>query len=106
MSLIDEIKKAFPLAPFLAPYTNGLKPSGRRFLIGDCPLCHKHRAFWVYLDTQTCGCFVPGCLAYCNQAKYGQAKPLDIINIYAIIHGITNRQAIFELAQKAGLPNE
>jgi hypothetical protein len=107
MSLIAEIKKAVPLAPWIAPYTNGLKPSGgRNFMIGDCPVCHKRRTFWVYLPTQTCGCFIPACPAYCNWRKDHTSKPLDIINIYAIIHGITNRQAIHELAVKAGLPNE
>lgn len=107
MSLIAEIKKTILLAPWIAAYTNGLKPArGRNLMIGDCPICHGRQKFWVYLPTQICGCLVSGCPAYCNWRKDHTSKPLDIINIYAIIHGITNRQAIHELAVKAGLPNE
>ena len=103
MSLISEIKKAIPLAQFLAPHTNGLKSSGRWFMIGDCPVCRKKKTFWVSLHTQTCGCFVPGCPAYCNSGKDPATKSLDIINVYAIIHNISLKQAVFELSEKAGL---
>jgi len=107
MSLIEQIKKAVPLAPFIAPYTNGLQSSGRWFLIGNCPFHGQNKkTFWLHLPTQTCGCFVPGCPAYCNWRKDPSTKPLDIINIYAMLKGISNRQAIRELAQKAGLPND
>lgn len=98
---IELIKKSFPLASFLAPYTGGLKSSGHHFFMGRCPL-HKSNnpkklKFWVDTQHNICGCFVPGCPAYANHREDPSTKPLDIINIYALLNGLSNQEAIEEL---------
>jgi DNA primase len=102
-SPIALIKTTFPLANFVAPYTGGLRPSGRHFFIGRCPF-HKSNKLKFWVDTQhnRCGCFVPGCLAYVNQKEDPNTKPLDIIDFYALLNGLSTHDAIQELARLAG----
>lgn len=97
MTKVERIKAAFNLAKFVAPYTNGLKPSGPGWYIGRCPF-HQDRTdppnkrkFWVNETKQICGCFVPRCPA--------SGKPMDIINFWARYREISNREAIEELLQ-------
>ena len=95
-TLIEQIRAAYPIAPFVAPYTGGLKPSGTGWLIGRCPFHQqpddKHRQFWVNPEKGICGCFVPRC-----QAQQPGGQPMDVINFYARLKGITNQQAIRQL---------
>lgn len=37
MSLVEQIREKLDIAKFVAPYTNGLKPSGKNFFTGRCP---------------------------------------------------------------------
>lgn len=105
-SKIEAIKKQFPLAPYVAKYTNGLKATGPHFLIGRCPFHQpstdpaNKRKFWVNTQHNICGCFHPACRAYCNQGEDPSSKPLDIINFYALINGLSNEQAIAQLSQE------
>jgi len=100
-SLIDQIKDHFPIAPFVAQYTGGLKPSGKGWFIGRCPFHQPaddppyKRKFWVNPQLGVCGCFVPRCQA--------DQPPMDVVNFYARIKQISNDQAIQELAIQAGL---
>jgi len=101
MSLITQIKQRLPIAPFVSPYTHGLKASGNGFFIGRCPFHQApddpplKRKFWVNPAQGICGCFVPRCPAH--------GKPLDIINFYQLYENCTTQEAINQLARKAGL---
>ena len=109
MTVISQIKAALPIAPFLAPYTGGLKSSGHHFFLGRCPFHQKpddppsKRKFWVDSQHNICGCFVPRCPAYCNRHDDPQSKPLDIINFWSLFRDIPPQQAIAELAREAGV---
>lgn len=95
---VTKIRAALPIAPFVAPYTGGLKPSGNGWYIGRCPFHQpasdppNKRKFWVNPAKGICGCFVPRCQA-------GQ-PPMDVINFYARLHNLTNGQAITELVNR------
>jgi len=103
MSLVDEIRQKLPIAPFVAAYTSGLKSTGQNFFTGRCPFHQTDREpsakrkFWVNSAKGVCGCFVPTC-----QAQAPGGKPMDLINFYARLKGISNRQAIEELAKVCG----
>lgn len=98
-ALIQQIRAKFPLAPFVASYTNGLKQSGSNgWFIGRCPFhqpaddpAHKLK-FWVNTRLNLCGCFVPRCAAH--------HPPMDVINFYTKVKKITNAQAIKELGER------
>jgi len=100
MSLVAEIRQKLPIAPFVAAHTGGLKPSGQNFFTGRCPFHQTDREpsgkrkFWVNSAKGICGCFVPAC-----QAQASAGKPMDVVNFYARLKGISNGQAIEELAK-------
>lgn len=107
MTTIERIKQILPLAPFIAPYTGGLKSSRGGFFIGRCPFHKSDKLkFWVDSKHNVCGCFVPSCPAYANHKEDPRTKPLDIINFWALHRNIPLEVAIAELARKAGLPPE
>lgn len=95
MTKVEQIKAAFDIAKFVAPYTHGLKPTRPGWYVGRCPFHQKaadrpnKRKFWVSSEKQLCGCFVPSCPA--------SEKPMDVINFWARHRGISNREAIEEL---------
>ena len=92
---IEVIRLLLSIAPFVSPHTNGLKRSGPRFYIGRCPFHQSQndppgkRQFWVNPEFGICGCFNPGCDAH--------EKPMDVINFYARLNGLTNSEAIVKL---------
>lgn len=95
---VRQIRQHYKIASFVAPYTNGLKPSGKgRWFIGRCPFHQpdtdpaSKRKFWVDTEKGICGCFVPRCPA--------NEKPMDVINFYAALKGLSNREAIEQLAR-------
>lgn len=104
MNLVEQIREKLDIAKFVAPHTNGLKPSGKGFLIGRCPFHQSpddppsKRKFWVNVEKKICGCFVQDC-----QAQAPGGKPMDVVNFYARLKGISNNQAIEELAKECGL---
>jgi hypothetical protein len=62
-------------------------PTGPHKYLITCPFHDdEHPSFWVDIALQLCGCF-SGCTR----------KPLDAINLYARLHGLNNRDAIFAL---------
>lgn len=109
MSVIQQIKDRLPLAPFVAPYTAGLKASGPGFFIGRCPFHQtpndppQKRKFWVSARLNICGCFTPRCPAYANQSEDPTRKPLDIINFYQLYFHCSQADAISDLSIKAGI---
>lgn len=59
-----------------------------KFLI-NCPFHDdEHPSFWVDTQLQLCGCF-SGCTR----------KPLDVINLYARLYNLSNRDALFALSR-------
>lgn len=109
MTIIEHLKTQLPIAPFVAPFTHGLKATGPYFFIGHCPFHqapddppHK-RKFWVNTRFNICGCFNPRCSAYANTQEDPTRKPLDIINFWSLLRDITIEQAIAELARKANI---
>lgn len=101
MTLIEQIKAALPIAPFVAPYTNGLKPTKQGWFVGRCPFHQslddppRKRKLWVNSEKGICGCFDPACPAHW--------PPMDVINFYARLQSISNDQAIEDLAKQLGL---
>ncbi len=97
-NLIAQIRAAFPIAPFVASYTGGLKRTKDGWFIGRCPFHQppedppNKRKFWVSVDKGLCGCFVPRCPAH--------RPPMDVINFYARLKGISNQEAIRELSER------
>lgn len=105
-SLVEQIKAKLPIAPFVAQYTKGLKPSSNHggWYIGHCPFHQSptdppgKRKFWVNTEKGLCGCFVPRC-----QAQAPGGLPMDVVNFYARLKKLDNARAIAELARLAGL---
>jgi hypothetical protein len=108
---IQEIKQKYPLARLAREEVTNLKatmPDG--WYLGYCPFCQgttagkgnrpSERKFWI--DTRPgrgiCSCFRPKC-----RAQNPGSKPMDVINFYARLHGLSNREAIYELADQLGL---
>lgn len=61
-----------------------------RWFVAKCPFhSDGHPSFWIDKKRQICGCYA-GCTP----------KPLDVINLYARLHGLTNRDAIFMMAHQ------
>lgn len=83
--LVAKIKNSYSVESFFP----GAQKSGPHHLLTLCPLHDDHHpSFWVDTSKQICGCF-----AGCND------KPMDVINLYARIHGLNNQDAIFALSQ-------
>jgi len=66
-----------------------LTKTGNHYYLTLCPL-HDDHAPSMWLDTEH---QIAGCYAGCTY------KPLDVINLYARIHDLSNTEAIFELAK-------
>lgn len=85
-NLIAKIKAAYPIES-LFPQA---KPSGKGWLLATCPFHDDHHpSLWINTEQGICGCF-SGCTD----------KPLDVINVYARMNGLSNRDAIGILMEK------
>lgn len=100
MSLINQIKKHFTIASVVAPTTGGLKKPIQtkygQYYNGWCPFCQsgqlqkgKPRKFWVNVESNLCNCMDPSCASN---------LPMDVINFYSRYWGVSNREAIEDLA--------
>lgn len=90
-SLVDAIKIKYPLGDYAETLTE-LKPSGKGYLIGRCPLHDdKLPSFWVDVNKGIWGCFASSCP--------GQ-RGGDVINLYSLVNHIPVRAAILQLAGK------
>lgn len=73
-------------------FPDAIQKSGDgRWWIARCPFHSDHNpSFWIDTRRQICGCYV-GCTP----------KPLDVINLFARLHGLTNRDAILIMAKSS-----
>lgn len=82
--IVEEIKTRFRIEALLP----GSVKTGEHFYLARCPFHDdQNPSFWVNTEQQICGCHA-GCTD----------KPLDVINLYARMHDITNHEAILALA--------
>lgn len=82
--VVNEIKTRFRIEGLLP----GSVKTGEHYYLARCPFHDDHNpSFWVDTEQQICGCHA-GCTD----------KPLDVINLYARMHDITNHEAILALA--------
>lgn len=84
--LIAKVRKVFSIEQF---FRSPLRKSGDHFYVTQCPFHDDQKpSFWIDTEHQVCGCFV------CNFPK-----PLDVINLYGLLYGLNNRDAILTLAR-------
>lgn len=85
--LVTTLRKAFRVESF---FPDAHRSSGDgRWLMARCPFHQdNHPSFWIDTTKQICGCF-SGCTP----------KPLDSINLYARLYGLSNLEAINVLAK-------
>lgn len=83
--LVERIKAAYRIQDFIK---TPLKETGGSFVMTNCPFHDdEHPSFWLNTERQICNCFT---CAF--------PKPLDVIGFYAMLYGLSNREAIFTLA--------
>jgi len=83
---VDRIKARYQLEDLLPTE----QATGADKYLTCCPLHDDHNpSMWVDTTQQICGCF-SGCTG----------KPLDVVNLYARIHDLSNSEAIRELARE------
>lgn len=86
--LIEQIRAAYRIESFFpgAEHTS----SNGRWMMAPCPFHDdKHPSFWIDTQRQICACYA-GCTP----------QPLDVINLYGRLHGLSNRDAIFYMAHQ------
>jgi len=92
--LVEEIKFVYTCKMILQNYVV-LRTSGSRFYVCHCPFCQADAPakakprFWINVDLDVCNCFVPACR---------QPKPMDVINLYAMLNHLSNSDAIRALS--------
>lgn len=87
VTLIQSIRQRFKVEDF---FTDKVRTSSNaRWFLTRCPL-HEDSSpsMWIDVAHQLVGCFA-GCTP----------KPLDVINLYARLHGLSNELAIQEMAR-------
>jgi hypothetical protein len=77
-----------------------LHPAGLGELVGLCPFDHgghkdSRPSLWVNILRQRWGCYAPGC-----ESNAGGEKAHDVVNYRALLRGISNREAIRQLASE------
>lgn len=83
-SLVGKVKASYDIETMFP----GARSTGKGWLLDLCPFHDdRHPSFWINTRRQICGCFA-GCTP----------KPLDVINLYGRLHGLSNREAIFALS--------
>ena len=89
---LDDIREHYPILRLAMEYTNMFQERrGGTFWKGRCPLpqhADKDPSFWVDTKTGLCGCF-----GGCPLSK----KSTDVIGLYALINGVSYREAVHEL---------
>lgn len=82
---VERIKTGMRLEGFFANY----HPTSGDYYMTCCPFHDdEHPSFWLDAERQICGCFA-GCTP----------KALDVIDLYARLHGLSNTAAIRLLAR-------
>ncbi len=86
IDLITQIRKKWRIEQF---FKTPLVKTGTYFYATQCPFHDDQKpSFWIDAEHQICGCFV------CNFPK-----PLDVINLYGMLYGLNNRDAILTMAR-------
>jgi hypothetical protein len=86
--LVGAIKTRYEILDFL----QGVKSSGRGWFMARCPFHEdQNPSFWIDSNRGICGCFA-GCTD----------KPMDVIDLYARLQGVSNESAIYEMGEKIG----
>lgn len=96
-SYVDQIKARLPILEFTEKITRleTSGGSGGRYYLGKCPFHpDRHPSFWVDTKLGLANCFRRDC---------GAEKPMDVVNLYARYHKITNTQAIYDLCDQLGI---
>jgi hypothetical protein len=101
--LVDQIKSKLPILDLLLRYTDP-KPSSRdgTWWLMRCPNPKhhdEHASFWANTKNGLASCYVP----WCRETQPG-GRQMDVIGLYAWIHGCSNGEAIKQLAE--GLQTE
>lgn len=97
--LVTRIKQSVPVLSLLARYTEPqpTSPDGRWWVM-RCPNPEhhdEHPSFWADAVRGLCGCRVP----WCKNTQPGR-RSMDVINLYAWLHGCDNQEAIEALADE------
>jgi hypothetical protein len=87
--LVNQVRARYQIEQF---FPQAVHSGGNgRWMMAKCPFHDDHDpSFWIDVSRQICGCY-SGCTP----------KPLDVINLFGRLHGLTNRDAI--LAMMKGL---
>jgi len=85
--LVGRLRDAFRIEDF---FPSAIASSmDRRWLLTKCPFHDDHDpSLWIDTQRQICGCYA-GCTT----------KPLDSINLFGRLHGLSNRDAILMMAK-------
>jgi hypothetical protein len=95
-NLVHEIKQQLSITAYLSNYTEFV-PSGNGWLMCHCPFhADTIPSMWVSISQGLCRCFSPTCIAH-------GTYPLDVINVYALMNHLSNRNAIIRLAADLGI---
>ena len=85
--LVSKIRSYFRIEDFFPGAVSS--SSDRRWMLALCPFHEdKTPSFWLDTQRQICGCYA-GCTL----------KPLDSINLFGRLHGLSNRDAILMMAR-------
>jgi len=85
--LVSRIRNTFKIEDFFPGAISS--SSDRRWMLARCPFHDDHDpSFWIDTQRQICGCYT-GCTM----------KPLDVINLFGRLHGLSNRDAILMMAR-------
>lgn len=97
-SLIDAIKASIPILTLLYQIGANPEPSGSDgfWWMCCCPFHDDHNpSMWVNPRSGICRCFNPQCP--------GHERAMDVINVHALLNGLSNEGAILSLAARLGL---
>jgi hypothetical protein len=85
--LVSRIRNYFKIEDF---FPGAIQTSGdRRWMLTKCPFHDDNDpSFWIDTQRQICGCYA-GCTM----------KPLDVINLFGRLHGLSNRDAILMMVK-------
>jgi hypothetical protein len=87
LDVVDNIRKQVNLLQFFSHTEK--KSNDGRWWVAPCPFHDDHNpSMWIDNKRGICGCYI-GCTS----------KPLDVINLYARLHGLTNHDAIWALSR-------
>ncbi len=91
--LITRLRTGYPLLSLASQLTTLARSrADGRYMLGKCPFHEDdHPSFWIDTELQLWGCYTTSCKG---------SKGGDVINLYAIAHGLTVREAIRQMAMR------